>query len=1070
MPNVSFPHKLVLNRYFLGLFGADKFDQLADRLKDESLEGRREDGTSKYVHRLIDTLPADSSLTPDQLQKYDDNIGRHTDRINRKRSQKIEWKYFQYLALLFTEHYLDRYFSDSEALLTDLNNYLEGFNEQLREWGEPSAKLLLEFTTDNIRKLAFWNATGSGKTLLMHVNILQYQHYQKKAGRKHDLNRIVVLTPNERLSIQHLEEFKAAGMPAAQFDKDRTVLPGEIDVIDMNKLKEEGKKKTVSVDQFENNNLVLIDEGHRGASGDVWSDMRRRLAADGFTFEYSATLGQAAGGDKALTDEYAKTILFDYSYRFFYADGFGKDYAILNIDDDAGTPRTDDKRRLYLTACLLSYYQQLRLYEEKEGSYKAFLLEKPLWIFVGGSVKAVRSVNRRKVSDVVDILLFLSEFIRDRVKSVEHLTVLMSGNTGLLDASNHDIFRESYPYLADTGATPDGIFTDILQRLFNSPVDGLLHIERLKGGEDELGLKIGDHDHFGVVSVGDAKAVADLCQENGMEVSDKDFSESLFQGINKNHSTINILIGSKKFSEGWNSYRVSTMGLMHIGRTEGSQIIQLFGRGVRLKGFENSLKRSRAIHWLSKDNDVQWVPKDSDLPILETLNVFGVQSDYMAQFDAFLEDEGIPKPGDNVRIEIPVKTTIPKTPLITVRIPEGINFKKDQKATLSTPPEGFLPKGEVTLDWYPRIQVKGSRGVRLSRHTVTRNEEKLRSTQIAFLDFETIYFEIERLKAERNWHNLNLSLTTVRDLLSDPSWYTLYIPKDHMEIGDYARVAEWQEIAIALLKKYCDRFYGTQKDAYEAPYREYAEIDENDPNFPAIHAYIVHKSEEQVIKRLEDLKTLIESGSLDDFDINGIGESIVFDQHLYQPLMHLKKGVDHDLIKVSPVHLNEGEREFVDDLRAYHSTDPDIINGKEVYLLRNLTRGKGVGFFEAGNFFPDFILWIVAGDEQTIVFVDPKGIRNCEGLKDPKIHFYQTVKEIEERMRVDGLAWADKVKLESFIISNTPLSAVRWWSGEDKIDFTDYHVLFQKEDKKIYIETLFQRALPQSTNGKRASF
>ncbi len=1062
MAGVSFPHKLVLNRYFLNLFGAKKFDRLADHLKDESLEGRREDGTSKYSHALIDILPTGSPLTADMLQDYDDNILRHTATINRKRSSRIEWKYFQYLSLLFAEHYLDLYFRDADALLGDLNEFLEPFNEKLAGWGEKPKDLLPAFTPQSLRKLAFWNATGSGKTLLMHVNILQYQHYLKKMGRVHDLNRIVVLTPNERLTIQHLDEFRIAGMPAAQFDKNRTVLPGEIDVIDMNKLRDEGRKKTVSVDQFESNNLVLIDEGHRGAAGDVWSDMRRRLASDGFTFEYSATLGQAAAGTKALTDEYARSILFDYSYRFFYADGFGKDYAILNIDDEAGTPRTDDKRRLYLTACLLSYYQQLRLFEEKGAEYRAFLLEKPLWIFVGGKVTAVRTVGGRKISDVVDILLFLSEFVKDRNKSIEHLETLMSGDTGLLDVTNHDIFREAFPYLDRTGDDAEKLFVDILGRLFNSPVDGSLHIDRLKGGEEELGLRIGDHDHFGVVSVGDIPKVADLCRANGMEVSERDFSGSLFQNINDGSSTLNVLIGSKKFSEGWNSYRVSTMGLMHIGKSEGSEIIQLFGRGVRLKGYENSLKRSRAIHWTTKDEEFLWVPKDKDLPLLETLNVFGVQADYMAQFDAFLEDEGIPKPGDIRRIDVPVTLSLPSNPLITVRVPEGINFKKDRKATLATPPPNFLPRGRITLDWYPRVQAKGSKGVRFSRHTVAPNEDKLRAVHIAFLDMTAIFFEIERLKAERNWHNLNLSKAAISDLLSDPSWYTLYIPEEHMEVGDFSRVAEWYEIAVALLKKYCDRFYRTEKDAYEAPHREYAELGSDDPNFIEAHKFSVHESEDRLIERIEELKNQIEDGVLTDFDINGIGESIVFDQHLYQPLVHLKKGGDSDLIMVSPVHLNEGERDFVCDLREFHRADPSIIDGKEVYLLRNQSKGKGVGFFEAGNFFPDFILWIVDGDEQTIVFIDPKGIRNCEGLTDLKIRFHQTVKEIEERMRKADLAWADKVKLESFIISNTPLADVRWWTGgfgEDTIDFTDHHILFQQEDRNNYIENIFHRVL-----------
>ncbi len=38
----------------------------------------------------------------------------------------------------------------------------------------------------------------------------------------------------------------------------------DVIVIDINKFKEEGRIKTVSVDSFETNNLVLVDEGHRG--------------------------------------------------------------------------------------------------------------------------------------------------------------------------------------------------------------------------------------------------------------------------------------------------------------------------------------------------------------------------------------------------------------------------------------------------------------------------------------------------------------------------------------------------------------------------------------------------------------------------------------------------------------------------------------------------------------------------------------------------------------------------------------------------------------------------------------
>ena len=56
------------------------------------------------------------------------------------------------------------------------------------------------------------------------------------------------------------------------------------------------------------------------------------------------------------------------------------------------------------------------------------------------------------------------------------------------------------------------------------------------------------------------------------------------------------------------------MGLLNMGQGEGSQIIQLFGRGVRLKGKGFSLKRT-----LPQDR-----PKGVHLDKLETLNIFGV--------------------------------------------------------------------------------------------------------------------------------------------------------------------------------------------------------------------------------------------------------------------------------------------------------------------------------------------------------------------------------------------------------------------------------------------------------------
>src|SRR5690625_5849606 len=91
------------------------------------------------------------------------------------------------------------------------------------------------------------------------------------------------------------------------------------------------------------------------------------------------------------------------------------------------------------------------------------------------------------------------------------------------------------------------------------------------------------------------RRIYQLAVDNGVFVGKLAFSSSLFKNINDDDSPINLLIGSKKFTEGWSSWRVSSMGLMNVGKSEGSQIIQLFGRVVRLKGYNFSLKHYTII-------------------------------------------------------------------------------------------------------------------------------------------------------------------------------------------------------------------------------------------------------------------------------------------------------------------------------------------------------------------------------------------------------------------------------------------------------------------------------------------
>jgi hypothetical protein len=167
-PQVRFAQKLVLNQWLLSLFNVQRFDELAEHLRDERLEGLDENNVHRFHHELCVRFPDLAQLPPELLLEYDQNIVRHTQRLNERRitrgEEPIVWKYFQYLALLFTEIYLDRYFCDAAGLRQSINAQIEAYNT---DKPDPDQIGRLDESADawpQLNKLAYLMATGSGKT------------------------------------------------------------------------------------------------------------------------------------------------------------------------------------------------------------------------------------------------------------------------------------------------------------------------------------------------------------------------------------------------------------------------------------------------------------------------------------------------------------------------------------------------------------------------------------------------------------------------------------------------------------------------------------------------------------------------------------------------------------------------------------------------------------------------------------------------------------------------------------------------------------------------------------------
>ena len=1044
--------------------------EMLDDLKTSG-EGFPEDGEpSPIYHRLLGR--GQRKIPQEKLAAYDANIRDRLEEVNDgfRRGEPITLRYFQYLAALTAEIYLDRWFAGPEKLRDELNAFIRAE----RSRGRREAEQWADYATADLSKLAFWMATGSGKTLLLHLNYYQFHHYRRLHRPTADpLKNILLITPNEGLSRQHLDELKLSNIrDAAPFNlrSDGGYSPGiaPVRTIEITKLVMEktGEGESVPVEVFEAENLIFVDEGHKGSGGEAWRQARDALGETGFTFEYSATFGQALAAAKnaALLAEYGKSIAFDYSYRYFYNEGYGKEFRILNLRQETTAENTDT----LLLANLLSFYQQQRFYAEQARQLTDYNLERPLAVFVGGSVNAVYTESKKPRSDVLTVCQFLHRVLSQPDWAVAGIAQLLQGRSGFRNPdTGQDLFAGQFEWLSARFREAAAVYRDLLRetlRVDQPDAPGRLLIRGLQRSDGELGLIAdGANDYFGVINIGDAPAFKKLVRENAPEIALEDnfIIPSLFAGINHPDTPVNLLIGSRKFMEGWNSWRVANMGLLNIGKSEGSQIIQLFGRGVRLKGRAMSLKRSRFDPAPENGNHPE------NLPLLETLNIFALRADYMSRFREYLENEGI---DEGIALEIPIRSNADffGQNLVIPRLDETAQFDAAEVVVLQYSPAAVPTPVTVDLSAAVGILQSGQPDDGLA---VAGQEVHLPPEKLELVDWPAACLNLLEYKTRKGYHCLVIpSPENLREILAahtrDKPVYRLIADAAVVNPANYAEWQRLQGAVTAILQQYADALYRQRRINWESQRLVYKPLDESDPNFqfnPAAGSAgryqlrVFGESRDELARQLKSL--LDDCNALYRQDGDSPLPRIHFDRHLYQPLL-IKLGGD---ITLSPPGLNDGEQNFVQDLREFweqkrHRLPPDA----EVFLLRNQSRGRGVGFYTDRGFFPDFILWVKTGAAQRVIFVEPHGMRHAKAYDhDEKAQLYaqlpQLAADIAQR---SGNAAA--VELDAYLISTTSYQELRqhyangYWSRED---FADKHILFQEGDSEYdYLERIFRVA------------
>ncbi|HCL8684005.1 TPA: DEAD/DEAH box helicase family protein, partial [Escherichia coli] len=119
------------------------------------------------------------------------------------------------------------------------------------------------------------------------------------------------------------------------------------------------------------------------------------------------------------------------------------------------------------------------------------------------------------------------------------------------------------------------------------------------------------------------------------------------------------------------------------------------------------------------------------------------------------------------------------------------------------------------------------------------------------------------------------------------------------------------------------------------------------------------------------------------------------------------------------------------------------------------SKNRGLGFATAGNFYPDFLLWLVddKSGKQWLSLIDPKGIRNLN-LDDPKFGLYKEIKNLEHKLSDDNLS------LSAFIVSETCyVDLVNVPDSKENLEARN--VLFIEDTGPLYLEKLFSKMVSE---------
>ncbi len=622
---------------------------------------------------------------------------------------------------------------------------------------------------------------------------------------------------------------------------------------------------------------------------------------------------------------------------------------------------------------------------------------------------------------------FVKRFLEDVSWAVGGIRKILGGRSGFTDeGTGEDLFLPRLAYLQ--GVRPETLYKDIALSVFHGR--GGIEVCELKGIEGELGLRVSAPagqalPYFGVINIGHVSAFKKHLGESlGLEVREDRFSGSLFGHIDSPDSRINLLIGSKKFIEGWSSWRVSTMGLLNMGKGEGPQVIQLFGRGIRLKGKGWSLKRSTAL------TPAETIP--DGLAEVETLSIFGWNADYIQAFRGMIEEEEL-----GHEVHIPVHRNFDPWPKLFIPQP-----KSDYNAAAETWSLDLVEGVTVEVDFIP--QVAALAGACVGSGQVGRAVEiDFSQTETAgLLDCDALYEDLLAYKSARRYGNVFVPRNALLPILGASTL--------RMSAHDAGDPEQLQAGAATVLRTYLDRFVAfceREADSRHLIPKPLPAVHEAIPQY-----YTIRTTSDELVREIEELlndtKSLFKS-----METATHLPRLFIEWHLFKPILLSPKGKREEDTSVSQPGLREEEAQLLKDLRSFwaaHHAKPEYAK-VHVYVLRNLGR-VGVGFFRRSGFYPDFLIWLQkrSSQETHLRFVEPHGLHHG-GLTGSNLDKIAALQYLAEVSRQPAFR-SKKISMDGYVVTNTQLDQIPGAQGKTWAQLRqDYRVLRQGGS---YMETI----------------